>query len=254
MFRRRLLHKAGDLAARRFDGSARPAAILQGQARQPLMPRRVRPQVVVDLVGFASQPQNHRGRNIGMHQHAAQRAPQLIHVGTERVPAALAVGEGHHAVHVGGQSLVPVAVGDQLGGVGRAIAGRHHGDVVASAHAAVFARVAQEGGRFRRLRQRGFRRGELVLERQLFEAEVMGVDMAAGFDRRGGASDGLAVPLHHGARGDVTQRKLVAGGDGVQRHHAHSVHAQFGAGRNGHARDCHVVGGVQMNGRIFGRR
>ena len=76
----------------------------------------------------------------------------------------------------------------------------------------------------------------------------MRVDVAAGFDRLGRASDGLPVALHHFARADGAERDLVAGGDSVERHEDHSAHAQFGAGRDGHARHRDVVGGVQMNG------
>ena len=62
-------------------------------------------------------------------------APQPSPCGNATTPSTL-----------GGSVSPAIAAGDQLGGVGGAVAGRHHGDVVARADAAVLARVAEEGG------------------------------------------------------------------------------------------------------------
>ena len=88
-----------------------------------------------------------------MRQDTAQGAAELLDIGTGGVSAAVAVGECHHAIHGGRQGFARIAFGHAPGGVGGAIAGRHHGDVVARAHAAVFAHVAEKRGRVAALRQ-----------------------------------------------------------------------------------------------------
>ena len=75
-----------------------------------------------------------------------ERAPELLRVGPDGVSAAFAVREGDHAIDVGRQFRSPVAVGDQFGGVGGAIAGGDHGDVIASPHAAILAAIAEKRG------------------------------------------------------------------------------------------------------------
>ncbi len=208
---------------------------------------------MIDLVALAAQADNQRGRNIRVHQHAAERAPQLIHVGTEGVPAAFAVGKRDDAIDIGRQRLAIVAARDQVRRVRRAIAGRHHGDVVTRAHAAILARVAEERGGIRACCRHGrFRSREFVVEHQFLEGEVVGVDVASGLDGNLGAADHLPVALHGFAGGDVPQRDLVAGGDGVGRAHRDAVHAKLGAGGQGHAGDRDVVGGVQVDGGVLG--
>ena len=176
----------------------------------------VRAQVVIDLVDLAAQAEDEGGRDIGMHQHAAEGAPQLIHIGAEGVAAAFAVREGDHAIDIGRQCLAFVAARDQFRGVRGAVAGGHDGDVVARADAAVLALVAEEGGGIgARTGDRDFRGGEFVVEDQFLEGEVVGVDVAAGIDGHLGAADHLAVALHGFAGGDVPERDFVAGGNGV---------------------------------------
>ena len=70
------------------------------------------------------------------------------------------------------------------------------------------------------LRERDLRVGELVVEGQLLEGEVVGVDVLSGGDRDAGAPDHLAVAVDHFAGRDRTERDLVTGGNGVARRSA----------------------------------
>ena len=122
----------------------RAAAALQRHAHQPVGARRIRTQIMIDLVDFAAQAEDDRRRNVRMHQHAAQRAPQLIDIGADGVSAAFAVRKGHNAIDIRRQRLRPHSSRDRFRRMRRAVAGRHHRDVVPRAHAAVLARVARE--------------------------------------------------------------------------------------------------------------
>ena len=101
--------------------------------------------------------------------------------------------KGHDAIHIGWQRLPLIAARDPFGGVRGAIACRDHGDVVARAHAAVFARVSHENRRVshenRRVRAvcgwRNFSDGIFVIELKLLERQVMRMDVLARGDRRG---------------------------------------------------------------------
>ena len=52
-----------------------------------------------------------------MHQHAAQRPPQLVDIGSERMPAAFAVRERHHAIDIRRQCVAFVAACNQVSAV-----------------------------------------------------------------------------------------------------------------------------------------
>ena len=99
---------------------------------------------MIDLIHLAAQTENDRRRHVGMVQDAGQRALQLLGIGADGMAAAFAVRKRRHAIHVGRQRFVLKAGRDQLGGVRRAVAGRHHGDVVARPYPAVLAPIAEK--------------------------------------------------------------------------------------------------------------
>ena len=72
--------------------------------------------------------------------------------------------------------------------------------------------------------------------------------------RTRGAADHLPVAQDAFARADRRQRDFVARGHRVFDPNRAAIHAQFLPGRKRHARDGHVVGRVQMNGRVLGGR
>src|SRR5205085_9703835 len=117
--------------------------------------------------------------------------------------AAIAMWKRNHSVHVRWQHGPGKAGGDQLGGVSRAVAGCNYCDVITRAHAAIFAHISHErwdscgNGRIRDLGG-----GEFVVQGQLFELEVLGMDMAARLDRSLGPSDHLPVAAYDLPRGD----------------------------------------------------
>ena len=159
--------------------------------------RTARTQVVVDLVILAPQPQDDCRRNVRMHQDAAQRAAQLVHIGPHGVAAAVAVREGHHAIHSRRQRLALVAPRDPFRRVRRTIAGGHHGDVVSRADPPVLAQVAEKGGSvLAGLRERLVHYRKLVIQVELFEGEVVSVNVASGCHPLAGAPDHLAVAPH----------------------------------------------------------
>ena len=96
--------------------------------------------------------------------------------------------------------------------------------------------------------------GELVIQYEFFEGEVVGVNVAAGIDGDLGAADHLAIALHSFSGSDVPESEFVAGGDGVASLHGKAVHAEVGTGGKGHAGDGDVVGGVEVDGGVFSRR
>jgi hypothetical protein len=247
--------QARDFAARGLDGGARTAARLNGHAHQaPAAPSSIA-QVMIDLVALAAQPQNHGGGNVGMIEHAAERAPKLIDIGIARMRATFAVWKRHHAIHIRRQRFAGVARGNQLGGMGGAVGCRHYRDVVARAGAAVFAQVAEEAGAILAARRRIERAGRELVRRAAFvESQVMRVYVAAGFDRRCGEADRLAITKHGRAHCNRPQRHFVAGRDGVTDRQRFTAHAQLGTRRQRHARHRDVIGWVKLNRRVFGAR
>ena len=99
---------------------------------------------MIDLIYFASETEDDRGRDVGMIEHAGQSALQLHRIGADRVPAALTMRESHHAVDVRRHHVVLEACRDELRRVRGAVARGDHGDVVARAGAAIIAREAEE--------------------------------------------------------------------------------------------------------------
>ena len=209
---------------------------------------------MLDLVDLAAQAQDHRGRNVGVRQYSGQCAAKLFGVRADGVAATLAVREGHHAIHVGGQRCAIEAVRDQLGGVRRAVAGRHYGDIVARTHGPVLARIAQKSGRGAARWQRSFAGWEFVVKVQLFESQVVRVHVMAGVDIVLGAADDLAIAPHHFAPRNHGQRDLVAGRDRFARDERLAIHLQLGPGGDRHAGDSHIVGGMQMDDGVLRRR
>ena len=188
-----------------------------------------------------------------MRKHSAERPLQLHRIRTDRMAAAFAVRKGDHTVDVRRQRLVVEALRDQFRGVRRAVTGRDHGDVVARPDAAVLARIAEEGRHFRgRFGVGDFARWEFVVERQLFERQIVRVNVRARLDDATRTADCLAVAPHDLARRDRLQRHLVTGGDGVADSDADTVDAQIAALHERHAGYRDIIGGVQMNRRILG--
>ncbi len=156
---------------------------------------------------------------------------------------------------LGGSFSPRKRIGDQFGGVGRAVAGRDDCDVVARSDAAVFADITHERGHvFRRRRKRHFTDGELISEFDFFERNVVGVEMFAGFDRLAGKADPLSVPEDMLPAFDVHEGDLVSCGNVVLCLKLNAFNTQRLPGRKRHARDGHVIAGMQVNGGVFCRR
>ncbi len=129
-----------------------------------------------------------------MIQHACDRPPELIHVGTEHVPATVPVGKRHHPVDAIRQWFARITRGDQLGRMSRTVAGRHHRDVIPRTGTAVLARIAEKPGGVRgRRRQRAFRVRKLIVELDVLKRDVVRVDVPPGFDGHARASHHLPV-------------------------------------------------------------
>ena len=214
------------------------------------------PQVMRDLVGLTAQPDNDGGTHVGVRQHAGQSSAQLLGVGTDGMPAALAVRKRHNAIDVGRQGFTRVAGGNRGHGVRGAIGSGHYGDVVARAGAAIFPGIAEKRGDFaRRNGQRTLVRGEIVIESNLLKREIVRMDVSAEPYIRAGAPNHLAIAAHRLAGGNGPQGDLVAGRNRLQHGDRHATGADDRSGSETHSRDRHIVGGVQSNRRVFrGRR
>src|ERR1700691_651239 len=77
--------------------------------------------------------------------------------------------------------------------------------------------------------------------------------MTAGLDGLAGAANDLTVTPYDTAARNSGQRDFVAGGDGLAYTERLAVHLQFGSRGQRHARDGHVVGGMQMDDGILRR-
>ena len=138
---------------------------LQRHAHQAIRPRRSRAQIMIDLIHFAAQAENHRRRNVRMIQHAGQRAPQLRQVRPRRLSAAVAMRKRDHSVDAFGQRSLVVTGRDPFRRMRRAIAGRDHRNIVARPGASVLARISHERRNIRgRGRQRNIARRKFVIE------------------------------------------------------------------------------------------
>ncbi len=206
---------------------------------------------MLDLVHLAAQAQYYRGRDVGVRQHPGQRAPKLFGIRPDGVAATFAVREGHHAIHVGRQRFAVEAARDQLGSMRGAVAGGHHGDIVARAHRAIRARITEKRGSIAARRQRRFARWKFVVELQFLERQVVRVDVLSRLDSLPGAADDLPVAPHDFARMNRAERDLVAGWNGFARDQRPAIDFQCGPGGKRHASDRHVVGGMQMDYGIF---
>ena len=191
---------------------------------------------------------------LGCASTPAKRAPQLLGIRPDGVPAAFAVRKRDHAIDVGGQGFAFEAARDQFGGVRGAVAGRHHRDIVARAHAAVLARIAHEGGRVRRVPAECPSAGKFVIEVQLFKRQVVRVYMAARLDGGRGAADGLAVAPHGLTALNAGNAILWPAGIWSRAVSGLAVHLQLGPRGNGHARHGDVVGGMQVDDGVLRRR
>ena len=161
-------------------GGARASARLQGHAGET-----VGAGIIADLVDLATEAENNRGGNIRMIEHPGQRSLQLQSIsGPIEMAASLAVREGDNAIHVLGQRLILEAGRDQIGSMRGAVAGSDDGDVIASPCPSIGTRIAEK----RRsvsgtARQAVCRWWEIRNERrELFEGDVMGMEMVAGLD------------------------------------------------------------------------
>src|SRR5947209_6177183 len=126
------------------------------------------------------------------------------------MPAALSMRESYHSIHVGRKRLALEAGGNQLGGVRRAIASRHHRNIVARAYPAIFASEAEElrnvPAGTRRLNVAG---RIFVGKRLFFECHIVRMYMAAGIDALPCAAYHLAVTNNCLAGRDGLERQLV---------------------------------------------
>ena len=136
-----------------------------------------------------------------------------------------------------------------------AVTRRNHGDVVSRTCAAVLASIPEEcrdvsGCVF----EFALADRELVIEGELVECNVVGVDVLPGFNRNSGAADDLAVANDISPCRDRLQRNLVARGNRVTHADIVAIDSDFVSLRQGNTRDGYVVGLVEMNGRVLRRR
>ena len=123
-------------------------------------------------------------------------------------------GKRHHAIDVRRQRFAVEAGGDQLGGMRGAVAGGHHRDVVARAHAAVFALIAEEGRHRRGARRAGrSRRREIRSRTSVLRTRRCACGVAARLDGAlaRGRSPGRSAARSRPPRS--RERHLVAGGN-----------------------------------------
>ncbi len=238
-----------NFTARGIQCATSAAARLQRHADKARAARRVRSEVMINLIHFAAQPQNDRCRNIRMRQHAGERAAELVRIGADGVTAAFAVREGYHAIDIRRELLIVKTSCDQLGRVRRAVAGRHYSDVIARARSPVFAQISAK--RRHVLGRRGvgnLARRVLVFERQFLERHIVRVQVAARLDQTLGAADTLPVPMNHLALLDARDRDLVARWHRVEHFDRHAIDAQLRSNGKRNARDGDIVERVQMYG------
>ena len=142
--------------------------------------------------------------------------------------AAFAVRECHDAINIRRELLGIEACCDQLGGVRRAVACRHHRDVIPRARAPILTQISTKSrhilGR-RRVGNLALR--ELVFECQFLERHVVRVYVAARLDQILSATDTLPVPVNHFSLLDARDRNFVARGNRVEHVDGYAVDAQL---------------------------
>ncbi len=118
-----------------------------------------------------------------------------------------------------GSARIGKAFGNQLGRMRRAIAGRDNGNIIASAHAAVRALVAEKSfGRY------GAPCRGLFFDRhfggvQFLVAQIVNMHMLARLNSRSRKTDHVAVAINWVARPNRTDGHFVAGGNRRERTH-----------------------------------
>ncbi len=103
------------------------------------------PQVVANLVYFATEAEHNCGADVGVIQYTLQCALQLLGIPANRHTAAFSMWERHDTVNVRRQNFACKTPSDEFRSVRGAIAGCHHANIVASSHAPVGAAKAAEG-------------------------------------------------------------------------------------------------------------
>jgi len=245
-----------NVPASRFYRAQRSAGILKcktlqsgGRAGGPVG---TAAQIMIDLVDFAPEAQDEGGRNVGMIENAFESALQLLGVGTHRLTAAFAVRESDDTINVRGKLFGGEALRDQFGGVGSAVAGSDHGDVVARAGAAIGARIAEEG---RRRGAAGARRNRFranFVHIAFFISQVVNVDVLAGCDVRRGEADDITEAVDGIAGLQRANGDFVAGWNRSARGDGIFINLQRLSGGDGDAGDGDGIGRVKQDKRIVG--
>ena len=205
-----------------------------------------------DLVHLAAQTEDDDVGKVGVAGVAGEGAAEQ----TQRLvlghAAAGLVGQRDDAIDVGeigqrivaGERVAAEHVGDDAGDVGRTVHAGQDADVVARGDLAVGAADALEGGGgFDEIGWAGIDAVGVILG-EIAHLAVVDVHVLARCDGGGGETDDLAVAADRFARGDGSDRDLVAGGNALGRA---DVIADRRAGQQGGAGDHDAVLGVQAN-------
>ena len=152
------------------------------------------------------------------------------------------------------KALVAKRSGDALGRIGRTVARTHDGDEVASARAAIGARIPHECAvlRQRDVREVGPCRAEFVLALVDVELQVVGMHPGARMELLPGTTDLFTVLVHGLARRHFAQGDLVAGRDRLGSLDQPPLELQLGPRRDVDPRYGDIVARVQVNPRIGG--
>ena len=210
-----------------------------------------------DLVHFAAQPEHHDGREINMPRIAAERAAKQRQRFVLRHAAAGLVRQRDHAIDVGeirqrivaGERILLEDIRNHAGDMRAAIHRGEDADIIARRDATVGTADAVKGRRQIEIRHRLYVDAERIVFCEVTHAAVLGVDVLARRNRRGGKADDLAVAPDRLADGDRPDRDLVPGrnaldgGDAVGHHHAR---------RQARARDQHAVIRMQADDGCWG--
>jgi hypothetical protein len=147
-----------------------------------------------------------------------------------------------HAVDVFGQRIRIETRRDQIGSVGRTVAGRDNCNVIPRSRPPVLASIAEKRRRVRRRRRHSQIVGRIfVIERQFLKREIVRMDVIARLDRRFRASNRLPITNQRLARSNRFQRDLVTGRDGRAGTNFQAADPQRRRGAHRHARDRHIV-------------
>ena len=214
---------------------------------------------IADLVGFAAEPDHEHTAEIDVPRVAGERAAQDVNAFACRAHAAArSHGERDNAIDVRvcgerlGMGIAIEVAGNRTGDRGRAVDAGENAEVIAGGDTAVRTDDPLKGARYGRVIRWARLDADRVVAREgaAFgaHAQVMDVDVRAGFDVGRREPDDLVVAAYGFALRNAARGDLVAG----RNQPPHGDRPAFNGGARQHllARNHHIVSGVQPDHRF----